>query len=78
MIVGQQICLFRMREGPTVGTRGKLQQSFQLPRLRLCPLLFQAAQGGVHPVEVIADGFRRCGVVGWIGCGLGQVGVAQS
>ncbi len=79
----EQICLFGAASeamATTVGPRGKVDESFQYclgPLPMPASFSRKTAQGGVHPIEVSADHFRNYRVGGWIGCGLGQVGVSQ-
>src|SRR5580658_1266682 len=77
MIIGEQVSPFRVGKWPPVGSRGKLQQGFQLPRLCLGPLLFKAAERGIRLVEMSADGLGSYRVVDWIRRSLGQVGVSH-
>ncbi len=60
-----------------VRARGEMQQRVQMLRFRLLVLLFQAAQRGVDPVEMIAYGLWRDGIVIGIGRGLREIRVAQ-
>ena len=71
VVVGHQVGALRWGERAAVGARGELQQCVQMPGFRFGALLFEVAQGGVDPVEMIADGLGGYGVVGWIGRGLG-------
>src|SRR5262245_16762010 len=70
VVEAEQLRALGRGQRSSICARRKPRQRVQVPRLRLEPLLFNRAKGGVHAVEVIGNRLDGDGIVLVVGCRL--------